>query len=414
MLGSGHFVFSQGGRPVPGYSNASSVNTSTQSPEARKRFAYEAVRGAVAVTQRDPQDRLRVLGTAARVIAPIFPELAKIYIREGLRVEQALIQRGDQPESSMLNSGLIGCGVAQTLIENITVQQVDAADTTVVAAISTCPAVVASAQKLIEAGLQEKKLAPRATLALMEHAGLKSAWSLNKFEKLFDSLPMDAGHKEQEAPKLAAVYARAAGEVDRSLARKAGLRLLLWLGKLNDGENRAVAANVTTAAMKQALGPKEYEDALAGDVMARRVAQSSRGEEEVSHPMDQPASVLKATGPAKMDRIQELEEMPPARRAREAAASGFTTRRGGDIELGARYFDLAFNSLNAVWSGRENEREAIAVIMEVSGAAAQVDPIDALRRSRELDYPCAQAIGMIGVARVLATLEQNAPSSASR
>jgi hypothetical protein len=42
----------------------------------------------------------------------------------------------------------------------------------------------------------------------------------------------------------------------------------------------------------------------------------------------------------------------------------------------------------------------------VSEAAAQVDSLDALRRTRGLDDAAAQAIGMISVARVVASGEQ--------
>jgi len=66
-----------------------------------------------------------------------------------------------------------------------------------------------SAKKLVGAGLEEKKLAPRATLALMERAGLSSAWSQKKFAKVFDSLPSEAGGLAREAPNLAALYATA-------------------------------------------------------------------------------------------------------------------------------------------------------------------------------------------------------------
>jgi hypothetical protein len=417
LLGFGPLVFGQGGRAdaVPSGSKVNPNDPRTRALNARQRFAYDVVRSAVALPLSEAQDRLRVLAAAATVITPIRPAMAKKYSREGLRLEQELIQRGEQPATSMLRSGPVDCAAVQTLVENIPAQRVDAAEPTLVAAIAACPAVSASAERLIGAGMQERKLAPRATLALMEHAGMKSAWSQDRFEQIFDSLPADAGKMEHEAPNLAALYSRAAGEVDEAAAKNAGMSLLLWLGKLDAGGDRTIAVNVTAGAMKQALGSKDYEDALASDMMARQVAQSAGGEGEISRPDDGAVSVLKAMESAQVDRLQDLQALPPAQRAREAAARGFASGSAGESGLSSRYFDLAFSSLNAVWSDREAERNAPAVVGEVSEAAAQVDSIDALKRTRELNDPAAQAIGMIAVARVVASDEEKlSPTSASR
>ena len=416
LLGTIPAAVAQGGRAsaVPRGSKVNAADATTKPLDARARFAYDVVRAAVALPQSEPQDRLRVLAAAASVISPIRPAMAKTYSREGLRVEQELIQRGEQPSTSMMSSGPVDCKAVQTLVEGIPAQRVDAAETTLVAAISVCPAVSTSAQRVIDGGLEEKKLAPRATLALMEHAGLSSAWSQEKFAKLFNSLPMDAEKMEHEAPNLAAMYSRAGGEVDKATARKAGLNLLLWLGKLDKGGDRTIAVNVTTGAMKTVLGEKDYEDALASDVMARQVAQSEGGEGEISHPEEESASVLQAMQSAKEDRLQELEALPPSKRAREAAASGFASGTAGERKLSSRYFDLAFSSLNTVWSERDNSHNVGDVVQEVSEAAAQVDSIDALRRTRGLDDTAAQAIGMIAVARVVASKDSPATASASR
>jgi len=410
-------AFGQGGRAneVPRGSKVNATDFTAKPLDSRKQFAYDVVRAAVALPQSEPQDRLRVLAAAASVISPIRPVLAKGYSREGLRIEQDLIQRGVQPGVSMLNSGPVDCKAVQVLVDSVQPQSVDAAEPTLVAAISVCPAVSASTQKLVDAGMQEKKLAPRATLALMEHAGLRSAWSQEHFEQLFDSLPSDTEKMQHEAPNFAAMYARASGEVSPSVAKKAGLRFLLWLGQMDESGDRTVAVNVTTSAMKSVLGEKRYDEALSGDVMARQVAQSARGEGEISHPMDESASVLDAMQSATVDRMQELEALPPSQRAREAAASGFASGTGGDVKLASRYFDLAFSSLNAVWSNRQSTLDAPSVVQEVSEAAAQVNSVDALRRTRRLDDAAAQAIGMIAVARVVGNKEP-APtkSSASR
>jgi hypothetical protein len=219
---------------------------------------------------------------------------------------------------------------------------------------------------------------------------------------------------EHEAPNLAAMYARMAGEVDHGVAKNTGMRFLLWLGKLEASGDRTIAVNVTASAMKEVLGPKDYEDALASDVMARQVAQSAGGEGEISQAMDESVSVLEAMQSAQVDRLQDLESLPPTQRAREAAASGFASGSGGDPKLASRYFDLAFSSLNSVWSDRESTHDAASVVQEVSEAAAQVDSVDALRRTQRLDDMAAQAIGMISVARVVASKEQATETSASR
>jgi hypothetical protein len=408
LLFAGAAAYGQGGRAdaVPSGAKVNPPDPTKRPLNSHQRFVFDVVRSAVALPQTEPQDRLRVLAAAATVISPIRPAMARIYSREGLKIEQDLIQRGDQPDVSMLNSGSVDCKAVQMLVESIPAQRVDAAEPTLVGAISACPVVTASAQKLVDAGLEEKKLSPRATLALMERVGMSSPWSQEKFEKIFDSLPKDAGKMQHEAPNLAAMYARTAEKMDKALAKQAGVRLLIWLGELDVSGDRTVAVNVTAGAMKQVLGPKDYEDALAGDVMARQVAQSAGGEGEISQPMDESVSVLKAMQSAKDDRLQELQAMPPSQRAREAAASGFASGTAGDRKLASRYFDLAFSSLNSVWSDRGSVRNAPGVVQEVSEAAAQVDSVDALTRARGLDDSAAQAIAMISVARVVSSKGQ--------
>lgn len=405
LLSPGEMVFGQGGRAgaVPKNAKVDAPDPTTKILSPHQQFAYDVVRSAVALPQSNLQDRLRVLASAATVIAPIRPSLAKAYSREGLRVERDLIQRGEQPSTSMLNAGPVDCKAVQSMVESIPAQRVDAAEPSLVAAIGVCPAVRLGAQKLVTAGLEEKKLAPRATLALMERTGLSSTWSQEKFAKLFDSLPSEVGGLAREAPNLAAVYATASGAVDKDAAKTAGVRFLLWLGKLPDSGDRTMALNVTTAAMKHTLGDKAYEEALASDVAVRQVAESAGGPAEISQPMEESASVLKAMQAAQEDRIPELEALPVSQRAREAAASGFASGTGGDRKLASRYFDLAFSSLNSVWSEREKVNDATGIVQEVSEAAAQVDSLDALRRTRELDDPTAQAIGMISVARVVSS-----------
>jgi hypothetical protein len=89
-------------------------------------------------------------------------------------------------------------------------------------------------------------------------------------------------------------------------------------------------------------------------------------------------------------------------RAREAAASGFASGTAGDRKAADHYFDIAFSSLDEVWSSRAKlNTSAPAVVQEVSEAAAQVDPTQALQRTQRLQDPSAEAIGMLAVARVV-------------
>ncbi len=396
-------VFGQGGRAnsVPKGAKVTAPDPANRNLDEHSRFAYDVVRSAVALPQGEAQDRLRVLAAAAKVIAPIRPALAKTYSREGLRVEQELIERGEEPVTSMLSAGPVDCSAVQRMLERVPPPRVSAAEPTLVAAVGACEGVTLTVQRLIEAGLEQRSFAPRATLAVMEKVGVSSAWSREKFAKVFAELPKDAEKSKAEAPALATLYAQAASGVEHDAAKASGVELLLWLGKLEDGGDRRVAVNVLTEAMKMALGEKDYEEALASDVAARQVAESAGAEGEITRPVEESASVLLAMQSATEDRAQELERLPNSQRAREAAASGFASGSGGDKKLAARYFDLAFQAVNAVWSERATRQDAAEVVSEVCEAAAQVDAVDALRRARGLEDSAAQAIGMIAVARVV-------------
>ena len=238
-------------------------------------------------------------------------------------------------------------------------------------------------------------------LATIEQVGAKSAWAQEYFVKLFSSLPSDAEASRTEAPNFAAMYDRMAPEVSKDAVQGSGIKMLLWLGKMKDGGARNLAVNIVTGAMKQALGEDAYDEALASDVMAQQVAQTAGQPGDAERPEEESVSVLQAMDDKGTDRMPELQKMPPSLRAREAAASGFATGTNGDRKDANRYFDLAFSTLEDVWSDR-SKIDAPAVIEEVSEAAAQVDPVDALKRTQRLQDPSASAIGMIAVARVVA------------
>ncbi len=52
-------------------------SSATRQREARKRFVLDVVHTAVALPQGDPQDRLRVLGSAASVVGPLDRRMAR-------------------------------------------------------------------------------------------------------------------------------------------------------------------------------------------------------------------------------------------------------------------------------------------------------------------------------------------------
>jgi hypothetical protein len=160
--------------------------------------------------------------------------------------------------------------------------------------------------------------------------------------------------------------------------------------------------------MQSALGDEKFQEALRSNVIAAQVAQAADQSGEVQRPEEETVSVLEAMHNSGQDRSDELNQLPPSRRAREAAAAGFAAGTGSDRKNAGRYFDIAFSALNDVWSKRKEIADAPAVVEEVCDAAAQVNPTSALTRAQHLDDPTAQAIGMLSVARVVGSKEMAA------
>src|SRR6476469_6515597 len=77
-----------------------------------QKFVVDTVRMAVALPESDPQDRLRVLSTAADVILPIDKKMARGFWNEGARIESELVRIGQTPAVSMMSSGLVDCTAA--------------------------------------------------------------------------------------------------------------------------------------------------------------------------------------------------------------------------------------------------------------------------------------------------------------
>src|SRR4051794_14126868 len=85
-----------------------------EGPKAAKsrKFALDVVNSAVALPQSDQQDRLRVLGSAVEVLAPIAPKTATELTKEGIRIESELIAIGQKPATSLFTSGQVDCKTA--------------------------------------------------------------------------------------------------------------------------------------------------------------------------------------------------------------------------------------------------------------------------------------------------------------
>ncbi len=381
----------------------SSSQTSSTSQQASRKFVLDVVHSAVGLPQPDPQDRLRVLYEAANVVGPIDGKLAQQFAKEGTSIETKLVAEGQKPTVSMLASGHVDCASAATFVQTIPPAAVLDAEQSLLGAISHCPNQVnQAAKRKLESGLEQGVVAGRPILALMDAEGMKSNWSQAIFAKMFASLPLDAAGLNAEAPNYAAMFARAAPAMDKGAVKTAGTKFLLWLSKLPDTPERQVAVNMTTGTLSDVLGKDAYDELLRSDVMVQQVAGSAQQVAVLPPPAEENVSVLSAMA-TKGDRTDQLQAMSPSLRAREAAASGFASGTSGDRKMADHYFDIAYSSVDEVWSERATSKtSAPAVVEEVGEAAAQVDPVAALQRAQRLQDPSAEAISMLAVARVVA------------
>jgi hypothetical protein len=387
---------------VPKKPAAAPASTATQKQQARKAFVLNVVKTAVALPQPDPQDRLRVLNSAASVVAPVQPDTAKALAKEGARIESDIIASGNQPAVSILSSGQVDCATMADFVDRLAPQSLAMAEDSLVAAITQCPKQTGDAARLkVETALDAGSIAARPLMALMERSGAKSRWSQDIFVKMFGALP-DASTPlaKKEATNYGAMYVNMATQVDPDVAKEAGLKFLDWLAKMPPQGERNLTVNMTTDALKQVLGAG-YDEALAKDVVAKGIASTAGQPGEIEHPEEESVSVLQAMDNKSKDRTEEISKLPASLRAREAAAHGFAAGTSGNPKLADRYFDIAFSAVDNVWSSRTPENDAPAVVEEVSEAAAQVNPVTALQRSQKLQDPSAQAISMLAVARVV-------------
>lgn len=373
---------------------------------ATRQFVLDVVKSALGLSADNSEDRLRVLYSAVQILRVVDPVLAKKYAHEGIQIESQLIAQGELPPVSMLSSGAVACADVATFVEDLSPDAIQKAEQSMIGAVSVCPkGTLEAARMKLDAALEDHILAPRAEMAVMQAAGKKSAWSESEFDKFFSSLPKGATSASADVPDYGTLYATMAPEVDKDVAQKAGLNLLVWLNGLNPGPEKNLAVNATTSAMQSVFGEKKYKDILASDVIAQQVAKTAGGAGQVQLPEEENVSIVNAMRHTGEDQSSELASLAPSLRAREAAAHGYASAHAGDRSAADRYLDMAYSALNEVWASRTPAKDAAAVVEEVNQAAANVDAVSALTRAQQLQDPSAQAIGMLAVAQVM--LEHN-------
>jgi hypothetical protein len=379
------------------------ATTSPAKLTREQKFVIDTVKMAVALPESDPQDRLRVLSTAADVVSPIDKKMARGFWHEGARIETDLVRVGQTPAVSMMSSGLVDCAAALNFVENLPDNAVLHAEQSLIGAVTSCPKqTLDPVSRKLDAGLEKRIVASRALMATMAAQGESSAWSQQHFAKMFDALP-DPKENAPEAENIAAMYMQMSGSVSKDIASKSGLQLLNWLGKIDDSPLRTLSITITTEAMQKALGAEGYKKALESDVVANTTVQNAGTPREIERPQQESVSILSAMDSRGTDQTERLRSLPASQRAREAAADGFATGTGGNKQQASKYFDMAFSAADEVWDARTPEQNAAAVVQEISEAAAQVDSLNALSRAQKLRDSSAQAIAMLAVARVVAS-----------
>jgi len=379
------------------------ATTSPAKLTREQKFVIDTVRMAVALPESDPQDRLRVLSTAADVVLPIDKKMARGFWNEGARIESDLVRVGQTPAVSMMSSGLVDCTAALNFVENLPDSAVLRAEQSLIGAITSCQKqTMDPVSRKLDAGLEKHIVAPRALMATMAAQGESSAWSQQHFAKMFDALP-DPKDNAAEAENISAMYMQMSKSVSKDVSTKAGLQLLNWLGKVPDSPLRTLSIRVATEAMQQSLGAEGYKKALESDVVANTTVQNAGEPREIERPQPEGVSILSAMDSKGTDQTERLRSLPPTQRAREAAASGFASGTGGNKQQASKYFDMAFSAADEVWDSRTPEQNAAEVVQEISEAAAQVDSLNALSRAQKLRDSSAQAIAMLAVARVVAS-----------
>jgi hypothetical protein len=400
----GFSLAAQAQRPVPKNSGQPKAAPQSQAKQLSpgQKFVIDTVKMATALPQPDQQDRLRVLSAAADVVSPIDKKMAKGFWNEGVRIESELVRLGQTPAVSMMTNGQADCMSVLSFVENLPDTAVQRAEQALIGAVTMCSRqTLDTVERKLDAALQKGVAPARALMATMQTQGEKTPWSQEHFARMFSTLP-DPKENAAEAENLAAMYAQMAPQVDKEIAAKAGLQLLVWLGKVEDSPVRGLSIRIAGQAMQESLGEEAYQKALQSDVVASTTLQNAGPEREIQRPEPEGVSVLAAME-NKTDQTEQLSGLPPVMRAREAAAHGFASGSSGDKQQARKYFDMAFSAADEVWEARTPETDAAAVVQEISEAAAQVDSVNALMRAQKLRDHSAQAIAMLAVARVVAS-----------
>ena len=367
-------------------------------------FVTDVVNAAVALPVGDQQDRLRVLNSALSVIGRQDPNRARLMAKEAIGIEAQLISTGQEPAVSVLAAGFGNCNDIVGFVQQVYPQNLPAAEQSFIGALGRCPREATPLiQSKLDTAMERNQAPPRLMMAVIDAVGISAPWSREKFKQLFSSLPHDSKLGNREAPNYAAMYNELAKKVSPDDARDSGLKLLEWLGKLDESPERSLAIQITSGAMNEALGEEGARTALERNVMARQAVENPGERGEIAHEEEELASGEDATKGLGKDQTESLKDLPASLRARQAAANGFAEGTAGDKQAASKYFDIAFAALDELWAKRNEDksgRRAAEVVEEVSEAAAHVDTVNALTRAQGLQEPASQAIGMIAVARV--------------
>ena len=297
-----------------------------------------------------------------------------------------MIALGEKPSVSLFTSGVVDCKTATDFAQRVYPQNVVAAEQSLIGVLTKCPKQAGDIVRTrADGALSQSVVAPRLLMALIEREPQGSSWSQRAFKAAFSSLPDKAGGDSASASEFATMFAAAAPKIEKDAVRDVGLKFFDWLGKQEDSGDKNLAINITAGEMKELLGEEAYSRALEQDAVAQSVARAEGAEGESSREEEESVSVSQsmATIAAGGDQQEELKSMAPSMRARQAAAYGFAKGTSGDPSGAATYFDVAFSAADEAWADRGNKNLA-PLIQEVSEAAAQVDPMDALRRAQAL------------------------------
>ncbi len=319
-------------------------------------------------------------GTAISVVSPVDPAYAKRLATEGVQVEAQLIGAGEKPAASIMETGQVSCATATQFVDGLPAARVADAEQSIIGAVGVCTQAAQAARGETRFGTAQGQFAPRAFMATAERTGVKTPWSQSRFEKMMGELP-DAKAGKKEAPNFAAMYARMAPEVDKSVASKAGLDLLLWLSKVEDSPERNLAVTIMTRCHEAGAGQRGVRG---GAALGRdRAANSGHHRADGRDACGRGRKCLRARrrcSNANEDQTDSLSGLPPGLRARQAAAAGFANGTAGEPGEGAEVFRYRVSGVDEAWQQRQPGKNSPQRVEEVCEAAAQVNTVDALKR----------------------------------